>query len=207
MGYNDLNSSKRHDWRTPADVLDLARVLLSEAACGPVPIPGDPMPPIPLDCATHPSNPTGALSYYDGADAGDGLMMPWDRPWWCNPPFGRALTAWAERAATAKAPGLFLAPARVDTQWWGRIYETADLVCFWRGRMRFLAPMVGPLQPGETRPAIALDPCPFPVQIAAYAGPCSDLERAGFVGAVRAVFGPHCNGFASSGAHYGRMPL
>jgi len=171
-------------------VLDMARVLLNPEDL-------DGYPPIPLDCATHSSNPTGATRFYDGGDAGDGLMMPWDVPWWCNPPFGRALNAWAERAATAKAPGLFLAPARVDTQWWSRIYETADLICFWRGRMRFLMPMTGPLQRGEVRPTIELDPCPFPVQIAAYAGPCSDTERARFVSSVRGLLGPYCNGFAS----------
>ena len=190
MGYADLNSSERHDWRTPADVLDLVRVLLDEAANGPGPDPGGSFPPIPLDCATHSSNPTGARRYYDGT-AGDGLMMPWDAPWWCNPPFGRALTAWAERSATAKAPGLFLAPARVDTRWWSRIYETADIVCFWRGRMRFELPG------GDI-----MAPCPFPVQIAAYAGPCTDTERAAFVAKVRAVLGPHCNGFASRAALY-----
>ena len=46
MGYADLNSSERHDWRTPADVLDLVRVLLDEAANGPGPDPGGSFPPI-----------------------------------------------------------------------------------------------------------------------------------------------------------------
>jgi len=99
MGYNDLNSSKRHNWRTPPDVLDLAREIIGD--------------PIPLDPATAIDNPTKAAQFYDATAAtGDGLLMPWDSPWWCNSPFGAALKAWAERAATAKAPGLMLAPAR-----------------------------------------------------------------------------------------------
>ena len=186
MGYKDLNSSKSHTWRTPADVLDLAREILGD--------------PIPLDPATAIDNPTKAARFYDGTAAtGDGLMMPWDSPWWCNSPFGRELKAWAERAATAKAPGLMLAPARVDTQWWARIYQTADLIGFWRGRMRFLMPLVGPLRPGQARPGVALDPCPFPVQIAVYAGPCTDLERSAFIERARRVLEPHCNGFAARG--------
>ena len=194
MGYNDLNGSKAHNWRTPPDVLDLAREIIGD--------------PIPLDPATATDNPTHAANFYDGTAAtGDGLLMPWDRPWWLNSPFGRQLKTWAERAATAKAPGLMLAPARVDTQWWARIYGTADVIAFWRGRMRFLSPLVGPLEPGQQRPGVALDPCPFPVQIAAYAGPCTDTERAAFVAKVRAVLGPHCNGFASSGATYRGIAL
>lgn len=196
MGYADLNSSKRHDWRTPPGVIDLARELLAPGGA------------LPLDCASAPDNPTGAVRFYDGAANGDGLMMPWDAPWWCNPPFGRGLKAWAERAATAKAPGLFLAPARVDTAWWARIYETADLVAFWRGRMRFRTPMIGPLQRGHSRPDVELDPCPFPVQIGVYAGPMDDEDRFNFVCRARELLGPHCNGFASAGARYfGEMPM
>jgi hypothetical protein len=188
MGYNDLNSSKRHDWRTPHEVVDLARALLAPAGGAAA---------LPLDCASAPDNPTRAACFYDGGANGDGLMMPWDRPWWCNPPFGRGLKAWAERAATAKAPGLFLAPARVDTAWWARIYETADLVAFWRGRMRFLTPMIGPLRRGQDRPDLPLDPCPFPVQIGVYAGPCDDAARFDFVRRAHTLLKPHCNGFAS----------
>ena len=186
MGYKDLNSSRRHNWRTPPDVLELAREIIGD--------------PIPLDVATAIDNPTRAARFYDGTLAtGDGLMMPWDSAWWCNSPFGAALKAWAERAATAKAPGLMLAPARVDTRWWQRIYQTADLIGFWRGRMRFQAPLIGPLQRGQARPGVTLDPCPFPVQIAVYAGPCDDLERAAFIERARRVLGPHCNGFAARG--------
>ena len=207
MGYNDLNSSKAHNWRTPPAVLDLARELLAPprrlALVG-----GATHDALPLDCATAPDNPTGARRFYDGGAAGDGLMMPWDVPWWCNPPYGRSLKAWAERAATAKAPGMFLAPARVDTQWWARIYETADLIGFWRGRMRFLAPFKGPLQRGQARPGVELDPCPFPIQIAIYTGPVDDETGFNFVCRARELLGPHCNGFASAGARYlGEMPM
>lgn len=195
MGYANLNSSKRHDWRTPPDVLELARLLLTAV--------DDDKPtgsPIPLDVATHPDNPTCADRIYAPPDD-DGLLMPWDEPWWCNPPFGRALPAWAERAATAKACGILLSPARVDTAWWGRIYDTADLIVFWRGRMKFRTPLVGPVQAHEPRPDIELDPSPFPVQLAIYAGPVEEAcERRAFVNLARDLFAPHSNGFAADNA-------
>lgn len=189
MGYKDLNASKSHTWQTPHAVLEVAREILGD--------------PIPLDPATAVDNPTGAAEFYDGTDAtGDGLMMPWSSPWWCNSPFGKQLPQWAERAAIAQAPGLMLAPARVDTKWWGRIYETADLIGFWRGRMKFRAPLEGPLQPGQRRPAVTLDPCPFPVQIAVYGGPGSEAERAAFLERAGRVLAPHCNGFACGSDRY-----
>ena len=173
MGYVDLNTSKRHDWRTPEPVLELARAWLGGA--------------IGLDPATAADNPTKADRIYDGEAHGDGLLLPWDAPWWCNPTFGQMLPAWAERAACVEARGLLLTPARVDTRWWGRIYETADCIGFWKGRMKF-----------SLKGVPVASPAPFPVQIACYCAPDdSDQARSTAVRAFQEIFGSRCNGFAS----------
>lgn len=35
----------------------------------------------------------------------DGLSLKWDGNVWCNPPYGRSIGAWMEKAATSDAGG------------------------------------------------------------------------------------------------------
>lgn len=49
----------------------------------------------------------------------DGLAQDWrGHVCWMNPPYGRAIGAWVEKAATCGARAVALLPARTDTRWW-----------------------------------------------------------------------------------------
>ena len=56
-----------------------------------------------------------------------------------NPPFGRAIRAWVEKAAREAAAGALvvgLLPVRTDTRWWHRWVMGAE-IRFLPGRLRF----------------------------------------------------------------------
>lgn len=67
-----------------------------------------------------------------------------------NPPYGRALKAWAEKMATAGCPVIALVPARTDTLWWKRMNPVAW--CAVQGRLHFHGPDGKPIK----------DAAPFP---------------------------------------------
>jgi phage N-6-adenine-methyltransferase len=70
----------------------------------------------------------------------DGLSQPWRGTIWCNPPYGRAIPRWVERAfeaARAGATVVMLVPARTDTAWWHNYVRRADTVTLLRGRLKF----------------------------------------------------------------------
>jgi phage N-6-adenine-methyltransferase len=72
----------------------------------------------------------------------DGLKQPWPcRAAWCNPPYGKDVGRWLEKAwgeAQAGRAGVVvcLVFARTDTQWWHTWAPRAE-VEFVRGRLRF----------------------------------------------------------------------
>lgn len=142
-------SSDRLDWNTPERVLDLVRQVGQ----------------IGLDpCSNATSLVRASVEWVFG-----GL----DRSWrnyglvYVNPPYGREIEPWIVRCASGDGDEVVaLLPARTDTRWW-RCVATAQAVCFWHGRLRFLG---------------APSSAPFPSAIA-YWGP-----RAG---QFSRVFGPH----------------
>lgn len=72
--------------------------------------------------------------------ADDGLSQEWAGNVWCNPPYGRQVGRWAEKAATSNMGGVnvLLVPARTDTAWWHDwIFGKATQIRFLRGRLRF----------------------------------------------------------------------
>jgi site-specific DNA-methyltransferase (adenine-specific) len=119
----------RDDWCTPAAVLTRVRQVGN----------------IVLDPCTSESNPVDAVMCMHLPDS-DGLT----RSWWgwmsgerglafVNPPYSQ-MKAWAEKvAAEAKqgTPIIALVAARTDTRWWRDLWAAADVVGFWRGRLRF----------------------------------------------------------------------
>jgi len=71
----------------------------------------------------------------------DGLAQPWTDRVWCNPPYGRAIGLWLQKAWESVQTGqaelvVCLVPARVDTSWWHE-YAARGEVTFLRGRLRF----------------------------------------------------------------------
>ena len=136
-----LLSSESEQWATPARVLrpfvaELGRIAL-DPCCA-------------IHAHTSPEWRAGPLNarecwYADGLDqswaaAVEGVGGGWV---WVNPPYGRALAAWADACAEAAALGLevvALVPARTDTAWWRTITRDRALVGFVAGRLPFEGP-------------------------------------------------------------------
>lgn len=121
-----LMSSANPNWQTPPEFLNVVRELAGGQ--------------IELDPCTTEDNPTGARSILTPTE--DGLSVPWPREGlvYANPPYGRSLPPWAAKFAAEGRRGVelvALVPARTDTRWW-RDVATAAVVCFWRGRIKFV---------------------------------------------------------------------
>jgi site-specific DNA-methyltransferase (adenine-specific) len=104
-------SSKRMDWRTPADVY---AALQAEFGFD-----FDPCPPDP---------------------AFDGLAIPWGASNFVNPPYGRQLPKWVAKAHKEAQLGktvVMLVPSRTDTRWWHDHAMTADEIRCVKGRLKF----------------------------------------------------------------------
>ncbi len=71
----------------------------------------------------------------------DGLKMPWTGyRAFCNPPYGREIGKWVEKAyneAQAGALVVMLLPARTDTGWWHDYVMKANEIRYIRGRLKF----------------------------------------------------------------------
>jgi len=142
-----LLSSVKMDWNTPENILSLVRTM------------GDGT--IALDPCTDASNPCRATQFYTKED--DGLSQNWDNEGltFANPPYGRELKAWAKKFCQEgkKTSLIILVPARPDTKWFQEYVVSANALCFWKGRLKFVG---------------AIDPAPFPSLIA-YWG--NDIEK------------------------------
>lgn len=123
-------SSDKMDWQTPAGLFDY----VSRKVGG-----------FDLDAAAHHSNHLCDRWLGPAGEWEDALS---DRPWceagntiWLNPPYGRNVGAWVERAyRETVAPNLrvvCLIFARTDTQWWHDWVMKAELVQFIKGRIAF----------------------------------------------------------------------
>lgn len=71
----------------------------------------------------------------------DGLRQTWTGRVWLNPPYGRTIGLWLEKAQQSVRAGdvelvVCLVPARVDTRWWNDYCADAEFE-FLRGRLRF----------------------------------------------------------------------
>ena len=71
----------------------------------------------------------------------DGLHQNWTGTCWCNPPYGRQIGKWVEKAYVSSLLGatvVMLLPARTDTAWFhDYIYGKAE-IRFVRGRIKFV---------------------------------------------------------------------
>ena len=129
-----MYSSKNPNWETPDEVLEVIEAYR----------------PIRLDPCTTEANPTRALEWYTPED--DGLSQDWEMEKggliYINPPYGRAISKWVGKAVGestrrpyTRAIGteiIMLLPARTDTSYWQYgILESANAICFVRGRIKF----------------------------------------------------------------------
>lgn len=67
----------------------------------------------------------------------DGLKQKWSGVCWCNPPYGREIGKWVEKAATSDATVVMLIPARTDTKWFHDWCLPYGKIEFIRGRLKF----------------------------------------------------------------------
>lgn len=83
----------------------------------------------------------------------DGLKQEWNGTVWCNPPYGRQIGKWVEKACKSECTVVMLLPARTDTGWFhDYIYGKAE-IRFVRGRLKF----------GESK-----NSAPFPSMVVIY---------------------------------------
>lgn len=69
--------------------------------------------------------------------AQDGLKQEWGGVCYMNPPYGRAIGKWVQKAAESSATVVCLLPARTDTKWFHEyIYGKAE-IRFIKGRLKF----------------------------------------------------------------------
>lgn len=80
----------------------------------------------------------------------DGLKQEWQGVCWCNPPYGKEIGKWVEKAANSDATVVMLLPARTDTKWFHDYILGNAEIRFIRGRLKF----------GE-----ASNPAPFPSMV------------------------------------------
>lgn len=72
----------------------------------------------------------------------DGLHQPWTGTCWMNPPYGREIEQWVEKAYRAACQGatvVCLVPARTETAWF-QDYCLKGEVRFVRGRLHYTDP-------------------------------------------------------------------
>lgn len=126
-------------WLTPPEILDPIRARYGQ---------------ITYDPCTEQNNPTEAtyISYlgthaggHTGAYWGDSLLERWPRGLsFVNPPYSRIKQDWApkilEEAALPGRKVIALLPSRTDREWFRQLYESAQEVYFWPGRIKFLRP-------------------------------------------------------------------
>lgn len=120
---NALFSSNSDDWETPRDFFKELNAEFKFTL--------DP-------CATKET--AKCAKYFTKAQ--DGLKQPWVGRIYCNPPYGREVRKWVEKARLEVLRGnaeivVMLLPARTDVKWFHEhIYGIAELR-FIKGRLRF----------------------------------------------------------------------
>lgn len=72
----------------------------------------------------------------------DGLSQEWQGTCWMNPPYGREIGKWMEKAVKSMLGGgvtvVCLVPARTDTAWWHTwVMPYASEIRFIKGRLTF----------------------------------------------------------------------
>ena len=114
--------SKRQDWETPQFLFD---ALHKEFG-------------FEVDVCAKAEN-AKCKDFFTEAD--DGLNQTWRGVCWMNPPYGRGIEAWMQKAFESSFEGALvvcLIPARPDTRWWHKYVNRATEVRFLRGRLKFV---------------------------------------------------------------------
>jgi len=130
--WNIIHSSKNMEWRTPKMIFDaLDREFGFE-----------------VDAAASPAN--ALCDHYWTVDD-NSLSIDWSTTItsatgggptvFLNPPYGRGLGAWVDKAIEQQARGctvVMVLMACTDTKWWAKLWNSAHEVRFVTGRVKFL---------------------------------------------------------------------
>ena len=135
-----MMSSDRDDWETPDDLFKSMDDLFHFG----------------LDAAASHKNAKVAKHY---TREENGLLLPWNVNTWVNPPYGRQIPLWVEKAyMESNNNGVvvcMLMAARTDTIYFHRYVMRAWMIWFVKGRIRFVG------APG---------PAPFPSMLVFFDG-------------------------------------
>jgi phage N-6-adenine-methyltransferase len=123
------NSSNHHEWETPQDLLEQLYTVFGEFSL-------DPCSP-----TRHKRfAPVRAKMHFTAEE--NGLELPWFGNVFCNPPYGRALCHWVNKAYEESRCGntqtiVMLIPARTDTKFWHQSIVGKATIFFLKGRLKF----------------------------------------------------------------------
>lgn len=114
-----LFSSNKEDWETPQDLFNELNKEFNFT----------------VDVASSEKNYKCNRHY---TEKENGLIQNWNNEIvWCNPPYGRKIGDWVEKASESKTTVVMLLPARTDTKWFHKyIYNKAE-IRFIKGRLKF----------------------------------------------------------------------
>ena len=122
MIHAGMMSSNTDLWETPQDFFDELNMEFG----------------FDLDVCALPEN-AKCERYYTPKD--DGLSMRWEGVCFMNPPYGRQIGRWVEKAyhagRTGRATVVCLLPARTDTRWFQDYCLKSNDLRFIRGRLKF----------------------------------------------------------------------
>jgi phage N-6-adenine-methyltransferase len=116
-----MMSSTTDQWATPQDFFDQQNKLFG---------------PFDVDVCADAIN-AKCVKYFDVEM--DGLKQPWTGKCWMNPPYGRGIGVWMQKAFESAGNGtvvVCLVPARTDTKWW-HDYAMKGHITFIKGRLKF----------------------------------------------------------------------
>lgn len=143
---------ERDDWMSPAELMALVRLvrLIAFDPCSP-------MDRFNWHADYGCNGEVGVVPWCATPDAygGNGLKAEWAKIAsivgglvYVNPPYGgrrRIIDAWIEKCATESVLGAEVVgcvPASTGANWFRKIWETADAICFPYGRLSFVKPEV-----------------------------------------------------------------
>lgn len=122
------------EWHTPAYYIELARLVLGTIDLDPA-------------SSAEAQKVVKARKYFSKND--DGLAREWQGRVWLNPPYARELISLfsgklaAEMVQQRVTAAVMLVNSYTDTGWFQELAQSADAVCFTRGRIAFISPTQG----------------------------------------------------------------
>lgn len=117
MNNEAMFSSKTDMWETPQDLFDRLNKI-HHFTCD--------------VCAI--SENAKCEKYYSPQE--NGLSQKWEGCCWRNPPYGRDISKWVEKAYKSECKVVMLLPARTDTKWF-HDYCIKGRIEFLKGRLKF----------------------------------------------------------------------